>query len=98
HTRSKRDWSSDVCSSDLFVTLAGSADKVLTGKLNNAGTVIEKDSGRLVLDGTATLNNQAGGVHDFQSDAGMSPTTSAGLKLVNRSEERRVGKECRSGW
>src|SRR5450830_238701 len=58
HTSSKRDWSSDVCSSDLVVWQSG--DTVL-------GVVA----------------------------GGLSPAVEA---LVTRSEERRVGKECRSRW
>src|SRR5436309_12689483 len=57
HTRFSRDWSSDVCSSDLFVPVTAAS------KLDR---LIEQ------------LNGQRG------------------LTLVFRSEERRVGKECRS--
>src|SRR6266704_5986878 len=57
HTRSKRDWSSDVCSSDLPRSAA-----------------------------TA----------DFARNR---PTTSGlAMRVRSRSEERRVGKECRSRW
>src|SRR5207249_9404369 len=59
HTRSKRDWSSDVCSSDLF--LRDSAHSVHTAGQNNAVPVNRGRRGE-------------------------------------RSEERRVGKECRSRW
>src|SRR5437868_13270668 len=72
HTRSKRDWSSDVCSSDLnkrnaepqFVTVKDGIDlpviaafRLLAAKLNARHPI-----------------------------------------LLKRSEERRVGKECRSRW
>src|SRR2546428_9821480 len=60
HTRSDRDWSSDVCSSDL-------TGVTLTGQGFGSET-------------TVTF----GGVRG--------PVTSV------RSEERRVGKECRSRW
>src|SRR5215510_2781507 len=60
HTRWPRDWSSDVCSSDLYYRPLGSADV------------------RALIDG------------GFQAfNAG---------RLSERSEERRVGKECRSRW
>src|SRR5204863_2492790 len=64
HTRSLRDWSSDVCSSDLPNAIRGAADAVVdAGEFSFKGLV--EASYRLSLD---------------------------------RSEERRVGKECRSRW
>src|SRR5699024_12133253 len=56
HTRSKRDWSSDVCSSDLSIEymLNTEPNSIVNGK-------------------------------DF-------------MYIMVRSEERRVGKECRSRW
>src|SRR2546421_9691600 len=67
HTRSDRDWSSDVCSSDLVTT---------TG----VSTII-RDARKLGL-ATKFGSNPYG----------------FGEALVARSEERRVGKECRSRW
>src|SRR2546422_168042 len=72
HTRCSRDWSSDVCSSDLVL-------KRLLGPAPTPRSVWARSPGRLL---TALLLN-------------------AGLLivlLVIRSEERRVGKECRSRW
>src|SRR6266849_8492370 len=57
HTRSTRDWSSDVCSSDLSCACATS-----------------------------------------QKFASPAATPSARRRSPRRSEERRVGKECRSRW
>src|SRR5699024_11998119 len=74
HTRSKRDWSSDVCSSDL-------------GE-GNFGTLFPSPSqlgiiGRICLSNFLTAwTHTSSGAH-FLSDC-------------VRSEERRVGKECRS--
>src|SRR5258707_11498650 len=78
HTRYWRDWSSDVCSSDLrspTVNAAGSA------------------RGRLVTNEAA------------RTPRGLLPGARAPEKSVlhtcrkdTRSEERRVGKECRSRW
>src|SRR5438067_12786616 len=66
HTRSKRDWSSDVCSSDLACV---------------------SDSGLDVRYGMRTPSTLS------------LPSASAARKAVSeRSEERRVGKECRSRW
>ena len=65
HTRCSRDWSSDVCSSDLIIV-----EKEVTDYVKEFGsdTQIKK------------LNTYAKGGE------------------VKRSEERRVGKECRSRW
>src|SRR5690349_23019837 len=73
HTRSLRDWSSDVCSSDLSQpsSIAGGAPDLL--RYRN-----EKTAARLATQ------------RWFQEDAYLSH--------LNRSEERRVGKECRSRW
>src|SRR3989440_1798011 len=83
HTRSDRDWSSDVCSSDLHPTRFG----------------VEEDPKHEPYD------------HD--RDALALPLVEACVKRsvplfaicrgfqemnVARSEERRVGKECRSRW
>src|SRR5206468_5987425 len=68
HTRSDRDWSSDVCSSDLL--LAGDLITVHS-------TVIE------VKDRSIKFAHE---MRKLDADE------------VARSEERRVGKECRSRW
>src|SRR3712207_8672886 len=81
HTRYWRDWSSDVCSSDLLAetindmtdTLRTFAEQV-TGVAREVGT-------EGVLGGQAQVPNAAGTWRD-----------------LTRSEERRVGKECRSRW
>src|SRR5690606_39722688 len=89
HTRFSRDWSSDVCSSDLLPC------RCSTGGCCTSGTI--------------PLPTQIGGErHGGQS--GVTPTlrhfqqfrddgTRVGahpMRIHNRSEERRVGKEWRS--
>src|SRR5438067_9372304 len=69
HTRSKRDWSSDVCSSDL-------------GFLRKPWWV-----GPLVA-----------GVSYSHYSGGKPPEPPAVSGYEVRSEERRVGKECRCRW
>src|SRR5204863_5791199 len=69
HTRSLRDWSSDVCSSDLFP--------------------VEEDDAQ-VRDRTASQD-----VQDLRREDLLDAPPCLGAR---RSEERRVGKECRSGW
>src|SRR5690349_23718807 len=75
HTRSLRDWSSDVCSSDLTVF-----DSSSIGKLKLIGALL----GGMRIDAGGRL-----AVLEL-SDALLAQTV--------RSEERRVGKECRSRW
>src|SRR5699024_11983419 len=75
HTRSKRDWSSDVCSSDLFHAVTGPG-------------------------GGAEVTQVAPGQTKSFTFKAMKP----GLFVYHcatpmvRSEERRVGKECKAGW
>src|SRR5947209_10470331 len=73
HTRYWRDWSSDVCSSDLVRSVSGAYYfPVRPHKLPCADT--------------------RHGPH------GYTPRPSEPLRRNHRSEERRVGKECRSRW
>src|SRR2546421_2743514 len=84
HTRSDRDWSSDVCSSDL-ITIVDSPG----GKLEAVDTRFDN----------AALLDRAGvavAIHtdDYITDSRFLLRSAA----IARSEERRVGKECRSRW
>src|SRR5690606_40621818 len=95
HTRFSRDWSSDVCSSDLTRTPAatktagnaegGRQDQMADGMGSTPQLRVE-DGGSvrwLIVDNPARLN---------------AFTTSMWATLPRlRSEERRVGKECRAG-
>src|SRR5687768_17649707 len=83
HTRCSRDWSSDVCSSDL-------ADRVLLlRRERRPGRVVDLHRHVLpAVDARLAAHAQEVGVVEL------------GLLAADedRSEERRVGKECRSGW
>src|SRR5690606_39930540 len=86
HTRFSRDWSSDVCSSDLN------------------STVSDCSSDSIVIDTTNPIDNGANPqftdtVDLDGNDLAITWTAFTDVNLSNhRSEERRVGKECRSGW
>src|SRR3989440_4460210 len=82
HTRSDRDWSSDVCSSDLLESAAavGRREVILHRALELG------DGGEDGFEG-----NESGLAH---LDAMLDGRQEQRL----RSEERRVGKECRSRW
>src|SRR2546422_7551007 len=78
HTRCSRDWSSDVCSSDLFL----------------APQISQK-----VRRNRPVRRNQLRSI--FPSQLPPHVCVQGLIKrpqLLPRSEERRVGKECRSRW
>src|SRR3712207_7087489 len=78
HTRYWRDWSSDVCSSDLLNKLERC--KVIA----NGGVGVD----RIDLDAATERGIVVTNVPDVFIEE----------VAVHRSEERRVGKECRSRW
>src|SRR5690606_40280965 len=89
HTRFSRDWSSDVCSSDLGEGIDGPP------KLQLFPCAV----GGLVAGGMARLAV----ADDLEHDGAFALGEEGKLALVRvgqaeRSEERRVGKECRCGW
>src|SRR3712207_7455042 len=82
HTRYWRDWSSDVCSSDL---------SLLEGDRRYTGLVAAK----LVPDGRSL---DPGELEEFRLDIEAIRGRGLRAEVIGRSEERRVGKECRSRW
>src|SRR5699024_11545765 len=82
HTRSKRDWSSDVCSSDLCQRLAGA--RCSPGLASGPHTL------------AVHLGVRA--THPWRPSPGSSPQSCSKALTggQERSEERRVGKEGRS--
>src|SRR5690606_40788779 len=93
HTRFSRDWSSDVCSSDLSVgaehTFSDnlSSEIFMLERLQNIAKQLENRLKKSGLAGkTITLKIK---YSDF--------TLQTRSKTLPRSEERRVGKEARAG-
>src|SRR5258705_5622041 len=89
HTRCLSDWSSDVCSSDLFMKrliecVPNFSEGRDTSKVDALVDAMRGVPGLLVLD------------RESDADHNRSVVTLAGEP--ERSEERRVGKECRSRW
>src|SRR5256885_3456849 len=84
HTRLQGDWSSDVCSSDLL-------DPLIEGYLRYLLEVGRK-APRTVIDVRCTLKGAE------ESFAVRRPGIPLWRLVLERSEERRVGKECRSRW
>src|SRR5690606_40268425 len=95
HTRFSRDWSSDVCSSDLGVVGAAPGHELLLAELGERlGLVLALERAvvalvepPVALDGDprpgGLAEGELGGVDGAAQQGGV------------RSEERRVGKECR---
>src|SRR3712207_8363539 len=75
HTRYWRDWSSDVCSSDLAIGWSSQEHYRLEGRPISGWWV-----------GAARVGGDSASRH------------TARPRRPTRSEERRVGKECRSRW
>src|SRR5256886_3842473 len=82
HTRFDCDWSSDVCSSDLRYDIARFGAEVFRGSPRQSDLMIV--AGRLSRKMAPALRR----IYDQMPEP----------KWVIRSEERRVGKECRSRW
>src|SRR5256885_1099837 len=89
HTRLQGDWSSDVCSSDLNITGFSNYDPPMAGKWLGMLTQIIPPVARVSVLYNHAVAPSAGLLHGFE-EAAQPPTV--------RSEERRVGKECRSRW
>src|SRR5699024_11811409 len=92
HTRSKRDWSSDVCSSDLY----GSIDE-LNSFVGLAVSHLGEDLFEDILTDLEKIQNE---LFDCGTELSNVSKKERPHKLSEeiRSEERRVGKECRSQW
>src|SRR2546427_1696087 len=92
HTRFDCDWSSDVCSSDLVL-------RIFHLQRQPARPVACSGGGGCVglqlagWQGTAGQGQQCGGGRR----GAQLPACKGGMRQ-SRSEERRVGKECRSRW
>src|SRR5256885_2474662 len=86
HTRLQGDWSSDVCSSDL----SGPAEAMAT---HGAGALfVPTNNGLPKQRASAELAQQARAID-------IARAVENGVWVIRaRSEERRVGKECRSRW
>src|SRR3712207_8432294 len=86
HTRYWRDWSSDVCSSDLL------------GGHQPPGDVRQPQR-HVVHRGVLAVHGAERVVDEDVGERGEPVGQPAPLGvLLRRSEERRVGKECRSRW
>src|SRR5256886_10386918 len=85
HTRFDCDWSSDVCSSDLLCASSDWQRLAQQGSLHDP-----RCDGECPRVSPATFSRWPGCCGPFLSQGCYGPE--------DRSEERRVGKECRSRW
>src|SRR5699024_12039081 len=90
HTRSKRDWSSDVCSSDLLALVPAAGG----GEGGEGGISL-----LVALVGLNQLEDRLQELADVLPE-GNEVVQEGGdhVDVHMRSEERRVGKECGCGW
>src|SRR5258707_10953996 len=84
HTRYWRDWSSDVCSSDLRLT------DILGKPIELIGLALPEGASKIIA--SATTRGLDAALKVALSTMENRP------EAASRSEERRVGKECRSRW
>src|SRR3712207_9233304 len=107
HTRYWRDWSSDVCSSDLcFETSRPTTHSDPTYEVDGIiHYCVANMPGAVPVTSTRALTNATLPYVLELADRGVlaaaqaSPHVADGVNVVaGRSEERRVGKECRSRW
>src|SRR2546430_13736415 len=82
HTRFDCDWSSDVCSSDLAINRVMGEPE--TDRQCTIRVVKNKNGFRMSVHYPTRVDQQTAGCAD--------------RRCRERSEERRVGKECRSRW
>src|SRR5256885_7099742 len=84
HTRLQGDWSSDVCSSDLPVRFTPISS---SSCFNGFETTTIKDAD--LIDSFS---------HSLSQGEKRTGSQYSATQFSERSEERRVGKECRSRW
>src|SRR5207249_9273165 len=98
-TRSKRDWSSDVCSSDLADKFGKVIDLPKQEWLPNAGSSVSLNASIAIQLQKGPGTQDPLGFYEYVRpalrDAGFQYV---GEILEERSEERRVGKEGRCRW
>src|SRR5690606_39924142 len=87
HTRFSRDWSSDVCSSDLKKTATKRARK----------SAVKKSTAKSSANSAATTSLRDE-VVAYRRERILQAACDAFFEHGYRSEERRVGEECRARW
>src|SRR5690606_40759789 len=97
-TRFSRDWSSDVCSSDLRITMTNINDEQpmnLYYQIDYTLTDVPDDAAYFHAQFRRTKVNETSDYTIIDGIKGEGHYV--GVYMAWRSEERRVGKECREG-
>src|SRR5207248_4871923 len=92
HTRSYGDWSSDVCSSDLFTEILSWSARTRHQEPAEGSAILERST-------CAPAPNSGNSVlcrSQLRLVTTLGRVTAGKDAWESRSEERRVGKECRS--
>src|SRR5207249_8536360 len=97
HTRSKRDWSSDVCSSDLGIGRSKRSE-LQTDPLRWELSRAEEMRPATPHLPPKTLETSSPPASPSARSGVMAVLAAIAQSAATRSEERRVGKECRSRW
>src|SRR5207248_7406904 len=87
HRRSYGDWSSDVCSSDLFERWVDAERAQLANQLSDALVTLAKEA--------ASRGDHRAAADRWRILTAVDPLSSHAALGLMRSEERRVGKERR---
>src|SRR5207245_5247617 len=90
HTRCYRDWSSDVCSSDLAAATDSTRARRERSHLSKVGELAERSESERRTENTNDRAGRASGQWIVERPFKIRPRC--------RSEERRVGKEWRTRW
>src|SRR5690606_40736479 len=96
HTRFSRDWSSDVCSSDLIIAHPSVAEVAVVGVPSER---MGEEVIAVVVPAPGAMVTEAE-LLDYCHEHLAKYKTPCGVIFVEalRSEERRVGKGCRARW
>src|SRR5207249_6837392 len=94
HTRSKRDWSSDVCSSDLLEDVDGAKAAPRPSAAADGEHREPLSRMRKAIAERMSRSWREAPQFSVSRDVDMT-SANAARKKAGRSEERRVGKECR---
>src|SRR5438874_9066016 len=92
HTRSLRDWSSDVCSSDLHQAIAERVGVDVERRMDEVRDIHPEI---LITRTDVDRGTEAFALH---AEPDFADALRGQFAVAPRSEERRVGKDCTSQW